>query len=176
MAVSRIYYILFMLPNMNFCRPGCITVSSRACTLAMIVALTVLQSCKHEKKIYTSDCNNDLNYKHVSFTQLIDSIENYDHQYIEVQGTYEEGKEESALVNDSTFVDHSSEHALWVNFSQDCPLYLEGTHKGLFEYNDGKFTQLGSKSIIIRGKIDVRHKGHLGSYRGEIDRVSYVKL
>jgi len=136
----------------------------------------MLQSCKHEEKVYKSPCNDDSNFKHVSFTVLIDSIQNYDHQYIEVEGTYREGKDMSALVNDSTFVDHSSIRSLWVNFSQDCPLFLEGTHQGLFEYNDGKFTQISDKTIILRGKIDVRHKGHLGSYRGEIDRVSYIKL
>jgi hypothetical protein len=137
----------------------------------------ILQSCKSDKeKIYKSTCNDGIAFKRVGFTQLIDSISKYDQQYIEVYGTYEEGKEESALVNDSTFTDHSSEHAIWVNFSQDCPLYLSGTRKGLFEYNDGKFTLLNNKSVTIRGKIDVRHKGHLGSYRATIDRVSFVKL
>jgi hypothetical protein len=141
-----------------------------------LVMPIVLQSCKHDKKVYTSSCNNDLDYKHVTFTELIDSIKKYDHQYIEVQGTYREGKGESALVNDSTFVDHSTVRALWVNFSQDCPLYLEGTRTGLFEYNDGKFTQINNQTIIIRGKIDITHKGHLGGYRGEIDRISYIKM
>jgi hypothetical protein len=143
----------------------------------MLLAMAVVfQSCKHDKKVYKSTCNNDLDFKHVTFTELIDSIQNYDHQYIEVEGTYKEGKDQSALVNDSTFVDHSTIRALWVNFSQDCPLYLEGTRTGLFEYNDGKFTQISNRTIIIRGKIDVRHKGHLGSYRGEIDRISYIKM
>ena len=136
----------------------------------------ILSSCKNEKKIYQSDCDVSITFKHVGFTQLIDSIQNYDQQYIEVDGTYKEGKEESALVNDSLFVDHSSEHSLWINFSQDCPLYLIGTRKGIFEYNDGKFTQINNKTITVRGKIDVRHKGHLGSYRGTIDRISFVKL
>ncbi len=146
-------------------------------TIPLIVATAfIVQSCSHEKKIYTSECNRDLSYKRVSFTQLIDSIQNYDHQYIEVRGTYKEGSSESALVNDSLFTDHSNGHALWVNFSQDCPLYLKGTRQGLFEYNDGKFTQISNKSIIIRGKVDMRHKGHLGSYRGEIDRVSYIQM
>lgn len=143
--------------------------------LFFIVAV-VLQSCKSHKKIYLSNCDEGINFKRVGFTQLIDSINNYDQQYIEVNGTYEEGKEESALVNDSLFVDHSNERAIWVNFSQDCPLYLKGAREGLFEYNDGKFTQLNNKSITIRGKIDVRHKGHLGSYKGTLDRVSLVKL
>lgn len=143
---------------------------------AFIIIPFIFQSCKHEKKIYQSNCNDDLPYKHVGFRQLIDSIQLYDHQYVEVDGTYIEGNEESALVNDSLFADHSTEHALWVNFSQDCPLVLKGTSRGIFEVNDGKFTQLNNKSVTVRGKIDVRHKGHLGSYRGEIDRISYVKL
>jgi hypothetical protein len=142
----------------------------------LLIPIFILQSCTSDKKIYKSNCDVDITFKHVGFTQLIDSIQNYDHQYVEVYGTYLEGKEQSALVNDSLFVDHSSGHSLWINFSQDCPLYLSGTRIGLFEYNDGKFTQINNKKITIRGKIDVRHKGHLGSYKGSIDRVSFVKL
>ncbi len=143
--------------------------------LFFLVAI-VFQSCKSEKKIYQSECANGISFKHVNFSHLIDSIQNYDQQYVEVDGTYQEGKEESALVNDSLFVDHSNEHAIWVNFSQDCPLVLVGTRRGLFEDNDGAFIVIKNKPITIRGKIDVRHKGHLGSYRGTIDRVSFVKL
>jgi hypothetical protein len=147
------------------------TVISVACITSL-----VLQSCTNEKKTYKSDCNDELSFKRVGFTQLIDSIEIYDQQFVEITGTYKESKEESALINDSLFVDHSNSHAIWVNFSQDCPLYLTGTHIGLFEFNDGKFTQINNKTVTMRGKIDVAHKGHLGSYRGSIDRVSFVKL
>jgi hypothetical protein len=153
------------------------TIFSKTAIFLLLFSPFVLQSCKKIKKnVYQSNCDGGINFRHVSFTQLIDSINNYDQQYIEVDGTYEEGKEESALVNDSLFVDHSSQHAVWVNFSQDCPLYLVGTHHGIFENNDGNFTQLKNKSITIRGKIDVRHKGHLGSYKGTIERVSFVKM
>ena len=145
-------------------------------TILFYSVVFVIQSCKSEKRIYESECDNNITFQHIGFTKLIDSIENYDQKYIEVEGTYQEGKEESALVNDSLFVDHSSRHALWINFSQDCPLYLIGTHKGIFEYSDGQFTQIKNKKVRIRGRIDVRHKGHLGSYRGTIDRVSFVEL
>jgi len=148
----------------------------RSAFFVMMTGCFVVQSCKTEKKIYQSDCDTANEFKHIGFSNLIDSIQNYDQQYVEVEGTYEEGKEISALVNDSLFVDHSSSHALWINFNQDCPLYLLGTHKGLFEFSDGQFTQIKNKKIVIHGKIDVRHKGHLGSYRGTIDRVSFVKL
>lgn len=141
-----------------------------------VVLLTTMQSCTSERKIYKSDCNDGLSFKHIGFTQLIDSIDMYDQQFVEVTGTYKESKHESALVNDSLFVDHSNGHAIWVNFSQDCPLYLTGTRIGLFEFNNGQFTQINDKTVTIRGKIDVLHKGHLGSYRGSIDRVSFVKL
>lgn len=141
-----------------------------------LTAVFVLQSCTSHKKIYKSNCDDNITFKHIEFTKLIDSIENYDHQYIEVSGTYKEAKEQSALFDNSMFEDHSNGHALWINFTQDCPLYLSGTHIGLFEYNDGQFTQINNKKIIIRGKIDVRHKGHLGSYKGSIDRVSFVEL
>ncbi|HEY4325243.1 MAG TPA: hypothetical protein VGN20_14695 [Mucilaginibacter sp.] len=148
----------------------------KAVIFLISVGVFVLQSCKSEQKTYKSDCNDNITFKRVGFTQLVDSIKNYDQKYIEVDGTYKEGKDESALINDSSFVDHSNQHSLWVNFSQDCPLYLAGTHTGLFEYNDGNFTQINNKKITIRGKVDVRHKGHLGSYKGTIDRVSFVKL
>jgi hypothetical protein len=149
---------------------------NRATAIFFFMALIALQSCTGEKKVYQSDCDADMTYKHVGFTQLIDSIQNYDQQYVEIDGTYKEGKGLSAIVNDSLFSDHSNIHALWVNFSQDCPLYQAGTHTGLFEYNNGKFTQLNNKQVTIRGKVDVKQKGSANSYKGCIDRVSYVKL
>jgi hypothetical protein len=144
--------------------------------LLILASVLLCQSCKHEKKVYQSNCNAEQDFKQVSFRQLMDSLETYDQQYIEVYGKYEEDKGLSALVNDSLFVDHSAKNALWVDFSQECPLYLIGTHKGLFEYNDGQFTQLNNKSITIRGVLDLHNKGHLKKYRATIKRVSLVKL
>jgi len=141
-----------------------------------IIGVFAIQSCQSEKKTYKSTSNDNIVFRHFGFTQLINNIKNYDQQYIEVDGTYQEGRDESALVNDSLFVDHSNSNSLWVNFSQDCPLYLTGTHTGLFEYNDGKFTRINNRKVTLRGRVDVRHKGHLGSYKGSIDRVSFVKL
>ena len=135
-----------------------------------------LQSCNGDKKIYKSDCDANITFKKVGFTQLIDSIKSYDRQYVEVSGTYREAKEQSALYNDSLFVDHSNKHALWINFSQDCPLYLEGTRTGLFEANDGEFTPMNNKKIIIRGLIDLHNTGHLGLYKASMDRISFVEL
>jgi len=154
---------------MKFVQPASIFYSS-------LFFLLIFQSCTTDKKIYTSNCNDDIAFKRVNLTQLADSIEKYDQQYVEVTGTYREAKEQSALFNDSLFVDHSNGRAIWINFSQDCPLYLKGTHTGLFEYNDGQFTQINNRRVTLRGRVDATDKGHLGSYRGSIDRVSFIKL
>ncbi|HZX59571.1 MAG TPA: hypothetical protein VFE54_12625 [Mucilaginibacter sp.] len=142
----------------------------------ILCAIISLQSCKHSKKVYKSDCDDGISFKQISFGKLMDSISEYDQQYVEVTGKYVEDKELSALFGDSLFVDQSKKNGLWVNFSQDCPLYLSGTHQGLFEYNDGQFTQINNKLITIRGKIDLNNKGSHNRYKATIDRVSLVKL
>lgn len=136
----------------------------------------IFESCTAEKKIYKSDCNDAITFKRVTFSRLIDSLKNYDQQYVEVAGTYKEDKGQSALFNDSLFVDHSNKHALWINFSQDCPLYLSGTHNGLFETSNGQFMIINNKKVIIRGKVDMHNTGKLNQYKGCIDRISFVKL
>jgi hypothetical protein len=136
----------------------------------------MLHACSHPKHIYTSECSEGIIYKRVAFSHLVDSIKYYDKQYVEVTGKYVEGKNLSALHNDSTFLNKGNSRALWVNFSQDCPLILRGTHTGLFEYGDGNFSKINNHTMTIRGKVDKHQKGHLKSYRGGIDMVSYVEL
>ena len=150
--------------------------SSKLTVLLAFSTAIVFQSCKHQKKVYKSDCNVDKTFTHIGFKQLMDSLNAYDHKYVEVSGKYEEDKELSALFNDSLFVDHSNKNALWIDFSQDCPLYLSGTHTGLFDYNDGQYTRLNDRSITIRGLIDIHNKGHRKQYKGALERVSLVKL
>ncbi|WP_428328966.1 hypothetical protein [Mucilaginibacter sp.] len=153
-------------------------IAARQKDLAFLFVLVViiLQSCTGSKKIYKSECDINIPFKRIGFTQLIDSIKNYDNQYIEVSGTYKEAREQSALFNDSLFVDHSDAHALWINFSPDCPLYLTGTRTGLFEVTDNGFTPINNKKIIIRGKINLHNRGHQGLYKGTIERVSFIEL
>ncbi|MDB5031674.1 hypothetical protein [Mucilaginibacter sp.] len=122
-----------------------------------------------------SDCDNDIAFKHVTYTHLIDSLKFYDQKYIEITGKYQEGKEQSALFNDSLYLPKPNT-GLWVNFSQDCPLYLSGTRIGFFEYNNGGFTRINNKVVKIRGKLDIHNKGHLKQYKGCIDRVSFIEL
>lgn len=144
--------------------------------LLALLALMALQSCKHEEKVYRSECDIDKDFKTIGFRQLMDSLDDYDQQYIEISGKYKEDKGISALVCDSLFTDVSDGNALWVDFSQDCPLYLSGTRQGLFEYNDGKFTRINDQKVTLRGLIVLRNKGKKDKYKATIERVSLVKL
>lgn len=141
----------------------------------LLMVIPVLQACSR-KNMYTSDCAEGIVYKRVKFSAIIDSMKAYDKQYVEFTGKYMEGKNLSALVNDSTFADHNNKRAIWVNFSQDCPLVLVGTKTGLFEYGDGDFSKINNHLMTIRGKIDMHQKGPLKNYRGGIDMVSFVEV
>jgi hypothetical protein len=141
-----------------------------------VVLQVLLLACGKPHQVFESNCNEGINFKKIEFTELTDHLEKYDKQYVEVTGKYIEGFEQSALFNDSLFADHSLKKALWVNFSQECPLYLTGTRIGLFEYNNGTFTQINKRYITIKGKVNVRNTGYLNKYRGALDKVSFIKL
>lgn len=141
----------------------------------LLVAAALLSSCSG-KKVYKSDCDVDITFKKVGFKHLIDSLNFYNNQYVEVNGKYKMGLNQSALYNAAMFVNHSDSSALWVNFTEDCPLYLNGTHTGLFEYADGEYTPINNKKIIIRGRINLHNKGSHGQFKGTIDHVSLIRM
>jgi hypothetical protein len=142
----------------------------------LLISFLLCTGCTHKKKLYTSECGDAIHYKKVSFIHLIDSIKFYDKQFVEVSGTYHEGKHLSALVNDSLFTDHGDSHSLWVNFTQDCPLVMPGTGKGLFEPEDGSYLQMNNRIMTIRGRVDAKSKGHQKLYCATISDVSMVEL
>lgn len=142
------------------------------------VLIALLFGCDSGKKVFKSDCNDESApvYKRVAFTELVNHIKRYDKQYVEVTGKYIEAPGQSALFNDSLFADHSITRSIWIDFNPDCPLYLEGTRIGLFEYNNGQFTQINNKHVVIKGRVDAHDTGHLKQYKGAIERISYINL
>jgi hypothetical protein len=144
--------------------------------LVYILALTLLACNTHKQKIYASECAPGIRFKKVGFVNLVDSLKYYNNQYVEVSGRYMEGKNISALVNDSTFKDHGNSHSFWVNFTQNCPLYLTGKHTGLFENEDGEYNKLNNRLMTIRGHLEVQKKGHKNAYSATINEISYLEL
>jgi hypothetical protein len=139
--------------------------------------ILTLQACSHPKKVYESSCDDDRTFKQISFKNLVDSFANYDNQYVQVKGKYEQEKDISVLIDDS-LVSKGNKRVILVDFSQDCPLFLKATRTGFFDYdaNNGQLTPVNNKTIIIRGKINCRNKGHLNAYKGTIEHISYVSL
>jgi len=153
-----------------------VTPKSGFCVIpALLLMLVALTSCAG-KKVYKSDCDIDIQFKHIGFKHLLDSLQYYNNKYIEVKGKYKMGMQQSALYNEAIFVSHSDSNALWVNFTEDCPLFLDGTHVGLFNYVDGEYTPINNKKITIRGRINLRNKGIHGQFRATIDHVSLISM
>ncbi|MGY4537760.1 hypothetical protein ACVW0P_002179 [Mucilaginibacter sp. UYNi724] len=144
--------------------------------ITFVITLALLACNTPKRKIYISECDLNVQFKKVSFAHLVDSVKYYDKQNVEVTGKYIEGKNVSALVNDSTFTDHGNSHSIWVNFTQDCPLYLVGKHIGLFETEDGEYNKLNNRKMTIRGRLEIAKKGHKNTYRATLNQVSYLEL
>jgi len=146
--------------------------------LPFFLLITALQSCSHHKKLYKSDCDVDKTFKRITLANLMDSLSYYDNQCVEVRGKYKQDKELSALFNETLFGSRKKNKALWVEFSPDCPLYLEGTRIGFFDYdyNGGKLTPANNQTVIIHGIVNARYKGNSGVFKGSIGRISYIQL
>lgn len=142
----------------------------------LVLLLTGLQSCSHDKKLYKSDCDVQKNFKRISLVNLMDSLSYYDNKLVEVSGKYKQDKGLSAIFNDGVFVSRKKNKPLWVEFSPDCPLYLEGTRIGFFDYdyNGGKLTPANNQIVVIHGIINAHYKG--GVFRGSIGHISYIQL
>lgn len=145
--------------------------------IAFAAMALILQACSHSKKVYESNCDDEHTFKHITFKSLVDSFANYDNQYVEVKGKYEQEKDIAVLIDDS-LVSKGNKRGILVDFSQDCPLFLKETRTGFFDYdaNNGQLTPVNNKTITIRGKINCRNQGHLNAYRGTIEHISYVSL
>jgi hypothetical protein len=151
------------------------SVYTKYCLFMCILILVSQQSCTNHKETYASDCDHDIAFKRVNYTNLMDSLKFYDKKYIEISGRYATGKEQSALFSDSLFMIQPAK-AFWINFSTDCPLYLSGTHIGFFDYDKGGFAGINNKKIRVRGKLDLHNHGYQKQYRGCIDHVSFIEL
>ena len=136
-----------------------------------MVVLT-LTACTHEKKTYTSDCNDGRDFKRITLANLADSLEFYNNKFVEVTGLYRQDKAESLLIGDK------NKNAILVEFSNSCPLYLSGTRIGFFDYdnNNGQLTPANNKSVILKGEIIYHAKQKLNTPKASISHISYVQL
>jgi hypothetical protein len=139
--------------------------------LFFMIVLT-LTACTHDKKIYTSDCNDGRDFKRISLANLADSLEFYNNKFVEVTGLYRQDKAISLLIGDK------NKNAILVEFSNACPLFLTGTRIGFFDYdnNNGQLTPVNNKTIILKGEIMYHANQKLNAPKASINHISYVQL
>jgi hypothetical protein len=134
--------------------------------------LSLLTACRHDKKIYISDCNDGRGFKKITLVNLADSLEFYNNKFVEVTGQYRQDKATAVLVGDK------NNNTISVEFSNECPLYLSGTRIGFFDYdnNNGQLTPANNKTVILRGEIIYHSRQKINTPKASIMHISYVQL
>jgi hypothetical protein len=132
----------------------------------------LLTACRHDKKIYISDCNDGREFKKITLANLADSLEFYNNKFVEITGEYRQDKAASLLIN------VRNKNAISVEFSNECPLYLTGTRIGFFDYdnNNGQLTPANNKTVVLRGEIIYHAKQKINAPKASIMHISYVQL
>lgn len=144
--------------------------------ITAVFTFIVAGCTKQKPQVYTSDCITDVRISKPTYRHLMDSLKYYKDKFVEVEGTYQQGKNLSAIANDSTFSDKAAKHAFWINFSPDCPLYDRETHKGFFEASDGQFLSLNGNRMVVRGRLQVRKAAGANPYVAILNDIIYVEL
>ncbi len=101
-----------------------------------------------------TDQSNKIEYKRVTFEELLKAPQAYKTSKIEVEGfiTFE-------FENVGIYSNRNFEVGYWINFE-----------RSMFEY-ENKLVGFNKKKALIRGIFNPEKKGHLNMFRGEIDSV-----
>lgn len=120
----------------------------------MIFLASSLVSCIQKKSF--SKVHDSKNYVSV---KNISRIENYDKEKIEISGKFYMDFENIYLEKD--------EQKIWLNFDFHPLIQTEGN-----EVLDAEMLKnFNNKVIKIKGKLSVGKKGHLGSYKAELNDI-----
>ncbi len=136
--------------------------------------LPMLISCTSNHQVYQSSCNAGQTFRKINLHQLITHLSQYNGLYVEVSGRYQSGRELAALADSSRLYSAGTTDMLWIEYSQECPLYEQQKHTGLFE-ETGLYARLNNKNIIIRGRINIRNHGYRKQYKAALEQVSLLQ-
>ncbi len=138
----------------------------------------ILTSCTQHTNLYKSVCDQDKVYRKIDMSNLLTYINDYNGEYVELEGKYKSGFEESALYDKSNFDDNDTKRALWVNFDDfiiRCPLISSRTKLDLFS-REKSYRNMINKTVILHGRIDINQKGHLSMYRASLKDITLVVI
>ena len=59
-----------------------------------------ISACTHDKKVYTSGCNDGREFRRITLANLTDSLSFYNNKFVEVTGLYRQDKVLSVLIGE----------------------------------------------------------------------------
>jgi len=138
--------------------------------LYFVILFSVLSSCNANKTlsgIYTAkDC--DQKYQTVSLITITAPGTIYNGRFVEVNGYYQWGTEESAI---SDYL--VSQKLIWIEFTSGIADSLENKNKSP---NENVFDKMSGRRIKIRGTVDTSDHEHLGQYAAAIKYICYLQV
>ena len=123
---------------------------------------TLFISCNQPRvEIIDKEADSKIITTQTSFRELAKNPASFDGKFVEVKGKFYDNFEDVALYDNGLFPNKDAR--LWINFNNKVIR------------DEGKLDQLSGKSVIIKGKINSRGKGHLNWYLAELDSVYYIR-
>lgn len=139
-----------------------------------VLCLLIFISCAQKSKdLYKSTCDKGKTYQKINLNDLLKNINNFQGKYVEIEGLYKGGFEESAL-----HASNNEEGVLWVNFDyyvSKCPLVSPKGNIDLFG-KEQVYKKIYDKNLILHGKINTTDKGHLSQYKATIEEITLVSI
>lgn len=123
----------------------------------------IMISCNTRNVILTDSCiDSSIAYQKVDINKLVANPVSFDNKYVDLEGIYYLGFEESSLVGRR-------------GESAECIYVMVGNNKLLAENIEDINMKYVSR-IRIKGKIDITEKGHLESCKAGIKDICYFEI
>lgn len=134
--------------------------------LLMQVSCNSLQ--KNSKVYVSDDC--DENFRQISFSSLVDSMQNYDKVAVSVSGYYSYAFETSALSSRKNI--NRSRKLVWIDFTESI---VDSLKKGR-PTDENIFERISGKKVRMKGIVYADEHGHLGAYEGTLKHICYLEV
>jgi len=126
------------------------------------ILMALLPSCNQSKvEGVGKESNSDSQVEKVGLNELAKNLQRFDGKLVELKGEFSFYFEDVALYDDGLFADDNIR--FWLNLTE------------AVVRNENLLQQLSGKSVIVRGRLNSKGRGHLGRYSAALDSVYYIR-
>lgn len=119
--------------------------------------------------VFTGECQTEAIPVHLN--KVVKTLGTYLNQYIEIEGYYRWGSEQSGIYLSRFSGNHK---ALWVEFNEHAKLRDSKTGKTFYDVSNS-MNLIDKRRIKIKGKL-VLEKGHLDEYAATITNLCHLEV